>query len=106
MGRVLSEENVVFANHDNVYRKEENGAYLYNPETGALKYLNRTGVEIFDLCDGIHRVQDIVTIMQANYPEEIGLPLREEVSCFIKRLIDCNYLIINTDSCVKVVGEE
>ena len=42
-------------NEQLVYREEEDGAFLFNPDTGNLKYMNRTGREIYlsldDQCD-------------------------------------------------------
>ncbi|MDQ5985439.1 MAG: hypothetical protein CSYNP_01149 [Syntrophus sp. SKADARSKE-3] len=106
MSQVIREENIVFLNHDNVYRKEENGAYLYDPETGTLKYLNRTGVQIVDLCDGKKNIRDLVDMMQAIYPDEISTKLREDVIDFINRLVDDKYLIMDRTKHVNRTGDE
>jgi hypothetical protein len=106
MSQVISEEKIVFMNPDNVYRKEENGAYLYAPETGTLKYLNRTGVQIVDLCDGKKSIRDIMDMMQADYLDETHKKLREEVINFINRLVDYKYLIMNETKHVNCAGDE
>ena len=43
-----------------IFRKEEKGSYLYDPDSGNLKYLNKIGTSLYELCDGLHLREEMI----------------------------------------------
>jgi len=53
MEKTISSGERLVQNSGNVFRQEEDGAFLFDPETGNLKYLNAMGVNVYELCDRV-----------------------------------------------------
>ena len=68
------------ANPKIVCREEDGDALLFNPETGLVKILNRTGYELWKLCDGTLAAEDIMAAMRKEYPDIAALVLRDDVA--------------------------
>lgn len=50
-----------------ILREEGDEAFLFDPDTGAIKTLNETGVFIWKLCDGSNGKKDIVDKIVDSY---------------------------------------
>jgi len=71
-----------------VYREEEDGAFLFDPVTGDLRYMNHTAKDVFLLLDGRKDVNQVIEHLSAYYPEVEAARLREDV-------MDCMQALAN-----------
>jgi hypothetical protein len=79
-------------NHESIFRKEEDGAFLFDPETGMLKYINNMGVNIYQLCDGGMTVGDITAMIIENYTGVSGDQIENDIKRFLGTLVEMKYL--------------
>lgn len=82
-------------NPEMVFRKEEAGAFLFDPETGNLKYINANGVGIYELCDGMKAVGEIIEQMVKFYPEVAAEQITADTNDFLRSMTQMKFLIIN-----------
>ncbi len=66
--KIITREDCLKQNPEMVFRKEEEGAFLFDPHTGNLKYLNANGVNIYEMCDGRKTVNDMIALLMEFYP--------------------------------------
>lgn len=69
-----------------VFRLEEDEALLFDPDTGAIKVINRTGIFIWNLLDRRRSKEDIVRLLKEEFndaPEEV---VKEDIDSFIDSL--------------------
>ena len=81
-------------NPEMVFRKEEDGAFLFDPETGNLKYINTNGVGIYELCDGRKAVGEIIEQMVKFYPEVAAEQIIADTNDFLRSMTQMKFLII------------
>ena len=92
-GKVFSSEDCLKPNPDMVFRKEEEGAFLFDPHTGNLKYLNPSGVNVYELCDGCRTVSDIVKLLQELYPDTAIEKIAADTGQFFENLAAMHFLM-------------
>lgn len=80
-----------------VYREEEDGAFLFNPETGDLRYMNRTGREAYALLNGEKDFGRVVRNMLDLYPDADPSQLQGDVENFLGDL-EKNHFILPLNS--------
>ncbi len=71
-----------------VFREEEDGGIVLDPETGSVKYLNGTGAFIFKLCDGTHTLEDIVEKVLQEFDVQREEEVAGHVRAFLGELVD------------------
>lgn len=69
-----------------VLREEGDEAFLFNPDTAAIKTLNETGVFIWKLCDGRHSKDDIVKKVIEDYDVKSEENARKDAEEFLQTL--------------------
>lgn len=69
-----------------VLREEGDEAFLFNPDTAAIKTLNDTGVFIWKLCDGAHSKDDIVKKVIESYDVKSKDVAQKDAEEFLKAL--------------------
>lgn len=52
-----------------VFREEDEGAFLFNPDSGNIKVLNPVGAFIWQLLDGKKNPQQIVSAVEKHFAE-------------------------------------
>ena len=52
-----------------VYREEEDGAFLFDPKTGNLKYMNRSAKEIYLMLNGYNDTDTVIQNLDELYPD-------------------------------------
>ncbi len=80
-----------------VYREEEDGAFLFDPETGDLRYMNRTGREAYALLNGEKDFDRVVRNMLDLYPDADPSQLQSDVENFLGDL-EKNHFILPLNS--------
>jgi hypothetical protein len=88
----LKETERLSQNSENIFREEEDGAFLFDPETGNLKYINTMGVNIYQLCDGSMTVGDITAIVIESYRDISREQIENDVKYFFMALVEMNFL--------------
>jgi hypothetical protein len=88
----LAKNKPLLANPDIVFREEEDGAFLFDPNTGELKCLNPMGSVIWLLCDGSLTREKIENEVIGRYPQTPRDKIHDEVLTFLQDLFDMGYL--------------
>ena len=84
-------------NRDIVFREEDEGAFLFDPDSGNLKYLNLTGKETFSMLDGEKDIGQLTTELQQQYPDIEPEQIRKDLEDFVK-VLEMNNFILSVDS--------
>ena len=79
-------------NENIVYREEEDGAFLFDPDTGNLKYMNRSGKETFLMLEGQKDVNQLIHELLGLYPEVELNRIQKDVESFIKELEENEFI--------------
>jgi hypothetical protein len=78
-----------------VVREEEDGAFLFDPVTGDLKYANAAAKEIFLMLKDEKGVTEIVQQMIRQYPDVPEDRIRQDVNGLIESLTAEGFLILH-----------
>jgi hypothetical protein len=93
----INEDRPLLANPGIVYREEEDGAFLFDPDAGELKCLNPLGSVIWKLLDGLNSSGTIVSMIRERYPDIPMLTVRQQVDAFLQELMDMGYAGFQAD---------
>jgi len=88
MDKPFKKGGYYIANPEVVFREEEDGGIILEPNTGELKFLNETGALIFKLCDGKHTLKNIVEQIVAEFEVKDEENVKRHVEEFIGKLRD------------------
>jgi hypothetical protein len=80
-------------NKDIVYREEDDGAFLFDPETGYLRYMNRSGRETFLMLKGDKDIKQVVDNMLELYPEVEPPRIQSDVEDFLEDLEEIHFIL-------------
>jgi len=83
-------------NRNIVFREEDDGAFLFNPDTDALHCINPIGAAICRLCDGTKSLADILEWVSDHY--EVGVSrqrMHADINGFIERLVSLDLIRAN-----------
>lgn len=69
-----------------VYREEEDGAFLFDPETGNLKYMNHSAKEAFLMLNGQKDVSRLIQYLFELYPDVDFKQIQKDIGSFIEQL--------------------
>jgi Coenzyme PQQ synthesis protein D (PqqD) len=79
-------------NENIVYREEDDGAFLFNPGTGNLKYMNRSGRKAFLLLTGQQDLNQVINHMLGLYPDVNRRLIEKDMETFLKELEENGFL--------------
>jgi hypothetical protein len=88
----LINNEALSASTDVVFREEDDGAFLFHPETGELKCLNPLGAVIWSLFDGCHTIEDIEKEIEGKYPQIPREKIHNELLTFLQELLEIGYV--------------
>lgn len=77
---------------ESIFRAEEDGAFLFDPENGNLKYINEMGGNIYHLCNGHSSVLDIKSRVKKNYRDIPEEQIEKDVGDFLQDLTEMRFL--------------
>lgn len=90
---VMSDTTRYIRNPDVGLREEsEDGALLFEPDSGQVKVINPTGLFIWTLCDGSHTVEDMIQAIQNEYDDVPLDVVTEDVQNFVSMMFDTGFL--------------
>ncbi len=75
-----------------VFREEDDGALLFNPDTGGIQALNRTGAIIWKSCISGATISQLTKILKKKFAGADEEKIRRDIILFIKKLKKCNLL--------------
>jgi hypothetical protein len=91
----LKSQKVYLASSSDVIVREEGDegeALLFDPETERIKVLNRTGLLLWNWCDGAHTRADLVAGLVGEYPAVQRDVLQADVERFLLELAELGLL--------------
>lgn len=65
----------------------DNEITVYHPTLATSLYLNETGALIWELCDGVRPVSEVIDILAELYPEQRE-QIADDVRALIRRLLE------------------
>ena len=69
-----------------ILREEGEGAFLFDPENGNLKYVNRSGKEMFLHLNGDRDAEQMVDVLLEQYPDADRHEVKNDVVTFLEQL--------------------
>lgn len=84
---------IFILNPDIVFREEEKGAFLFNPETEVLHAINLVGSSICRLLDGKIDLDNIYEALLEKYDVDVEPDqLKKDMKSFLDRLVALNLI--------------
>jgi hypothetical protein len=78
-------------NNNIVFREEDDGAFLFDPDTGNLKYLNKSAKETFLMIDGQNDLNQVANRLSELYPDTDAKQIINDLESFLKELIENSF---------------
>lgn len=75
-----------------VYREEEEGAFLFDPETGNLKYMNSCGKELFLMLKDQSNLGQAMAYLTAKFPDIKRQQIEDDAETFIGQLEENGFI--------------
>jgi hypothetical protein len=69
-----------------IFREDDDGAFLFNPDTGNLKYMNRLAKETFMMIEDGKDIDQLINYILELYPDIDLDQIRKDVGSFILEL--------------------
>ena len=76
-----------------VYREEDEGAFLFDPDSGDLRYMNQSGKETFLMLNADNDIGKVIHHMLELYPEVEPQQMQEDVKNFLKDLEEIHFIL-------------
>ena len=89
---MLKDNDYLVQNPESIFREEEDGAFLFDPESGNLKYINGMGVSIYHLCNGRRSVLDIKSLVKENYKDIPEERIEKDIEDFLQDITEMEFL--------------
>lgn len=71
----------------------DNEITVYHPTLATSLYLNETGALIWELCDGVRPVSEVIDVLVDLYPENRA-QIADDVRALIRRLLEKNIAVL------------
>ena len=81
-------------NEEIVFREEDDGAFLFDPDSGDLRYLNQSGKETFLLLGEDQDLNTVIRHMIELYPEEKPQKIEADVRDFVNDLEETRFILL------------
>ena len=76
-----------------VFRKEDDGAFLFDPDSGDLRYLNQSGKETFLMLGEEHDLNKVIDRMIALYADVEPQRIEADVKDFVEDLEENSFIL-------------
>ena len=83
---MLDSDKKIWGRQEVVLREEEDGAFLFDPDSGRLCYMNDVAITIWKLCAQPIKKQEVVLKICDEYPEIPENQISNDCSVFLKDL--------------------
>jgi len=81
-------------NEEIVFREEDDGAFLFDPDSGDLRYLNQSGKETYLMLNEDRDVNAVVHRMIKLYPDVEPQKIEADVRDFVKNLEENRFILV------------
>jgi hypothetical protein len=81
-------------NEEIVFREEDDGAFLFDPDSGDLRYLNQSGKETFLLLGEDQSVSGVIRRMSELYPDIDPQKIEADVRDFVRDLEENRFILV------------
>jgi hypothetical protein len=88
-------------NTDITFKEEGDGAFLFDPETGNLKYMNRSATETYLMLNGQKDFKQLAQHWVSWYPNEAPQQIQKDLDDFLKELQDNRFIFSIEDEELK-----
>ena len=95
---MINDSDHLVPNPESVFREEEDGAFLFDPENGNLKFINGMGRTIYRLCDGQRSVMDVKSSVKDDHPEIPAEQIDEDIDKFMSEISELGFLRSEKDT--------
>lgn len=89
---MIEDNDYLAPSPESIFRKEEDGAFLFDPENGNLKYINEMGGNIYHLCNGHSSVFDIKSLVKQHYRDIPEERIEKDIDDFLQDLTEMRFL--------------
>lgn len=80
------------ANNSTIFKEEEDGAFLFDPETGNLKYMNQSAKDAFLMLNGQKDINQLIDHLFGLYPDVDREQIKKDVESFLMELIENRFI--------------
>ena len=77
-----------------MFREEDDGAFLFDPDSGDLRYLNQSGKETFLLLGEDQSLSRVIRRMTELYPDVDPQKIESDVNEFVKDLEENRFILV------------
>ena len=81
-------------NEEIVFREEDDGAFLFDPDSGDLRYLNQSGKETFLMLDEDRDLNTVIHRMIELYPDVDPQKIEADVKDFLEDLEENRFILV------------
>ncbi len=89
----MDSKSIFRQNEKIVYREEDDGAFLFDPDSGDLRYMNQSGKETFAMVIGGGDIRQIVDSMSGLYPGVEPPRIQSDVENFLTDLAENHFIL-------------
>ena len=82
-------------NEQIVFKEEGEGAFLFDPVNGNLKYLNRSAKEIYLMIDGSREPAHLLGGVTGIYPDSDRDEIEKDLGAFLNDLEDNRFIFVS-----------
>ncbi len=83
----MDTSKIVVVESGYLLERMDNEITVYHPTLATSLYLNETGALIWELCDGVRSVSEVIDILAELYPEH-RKQIADDVRALIRRLLE------------------
>ncbi len=89
----MDTKKIVMLESGYLLERIDNEITVYHPTLATSLYLNETGALIWELCDGVRPVSEVIDVLVDLYPES-GAQIADDVRALIRRLLEKNIAVL------------
>ena len=94
---MFDETRKVVLREEIVFREEDDGAFLFDPDSGRICYLNNLGIVIWKLCETAMTPDQLVGEISSEYPDVPKQKIKEDCLKFLEDLVNLKFLKAETE---------
>ena len=94
---MLNEKREIQVKEDIVLREEDEGAFLFDPDTGRICYLNEIGMAVWRLCEKSITQEKIIDVLSSEYTEVSEENITNDCIKFLGELHKLGFLSKGTE---------
>jgi len=80
------------ANNGIIFREEDDGGFLFDAETGNLKYMNQSAKDAFLMLNGQKDINQLIDHLVGLYPEVDRKQIRKDVESLLLELVENRFI--------------